>query len=91
MYGTVVVAIIAVIVGVPVAIGTALFLTEYAPLRARRALIAMVDLGAAIPSIIFGLWALHVFQAADHRNDLVDGAPSFVHSDLPGDSAALHE
>lgn len=63
MYGTVVVSIIAVILGVPVAIGTALFLTEYAPLRARRALIAMVDLGAAIPSIIFGLWALHVFQA----------------------------
>ncbi len=62
MYGTVIVALIAVIVGVPIAIGTALFLTEYAPLRARRALIAMVDLGAAIPSIIFGLWALHEFQ-----------------------------
>jgi phosphate transport system permease protein len=62
MFGTVVIAIIAVILGVPVAIGTALFLTEYAPLRIRRALIAMVDLGAAIPSIIFGLWALHEFQ-----------------------------
>ena len=62
MFGTVVIAIIAVILGVPVAIGTALFLTEYAPLRIRRALIAMVDLGAAIPSIIFGLWALHQFQ-----------------------------
>jgi phosphate transport system permease protein len=62
MYGTIVVALIAVILGVPVAIGTALFLTEYAPLRSRRALIAMVDLGAAIPSIIYGLWALHQFQ-----------------------------
>jgi phosphate transport system permease protein len=62
MYGTVVIAIIAVIVGVPIAIGTALFLTEYAPIRSRRAFIAMVDLGAAIPSIIFGLWALHELQ-----------------------------
>ncbi len=62
MYGTVVVSLIAVMVGVPIAIGVALFLTDYAPLRTRRALIAMVDLGAAIPSIIFGLWALHVFQ-----------------------------
>ena len=62
MYGTIVISVIAVIVGVPVAIGTALFLSEYAPARSRRALIAMVDLGAAIPSIIFGLWALHVLQ-----------------------------
>jgi phosphate transport system permease protein len=62
MFGTVVIAVIAVIIGVPIAIGTALFLTEYAPLKTRRALIALVDLGAAVPSIIFGLWALHVFQ-----------------------------
>ncbi len=62
MYGTVVIAVIAVILGVPIAIGTALFLTEYAPNRTRPALIAMVDLGAAIPSIIFGLWALHELQ-----------------------------
>jgi phosphate transport system permease protein len=62
MYGTVVVATIAVILGVPIAIGTALFLTEYAPLRTRSFLVAMVDLGAAIPSIIFGLWALHELQ-----------------------------
>ena len=62
LYGTVVISIIAVIVGVPIAIGSALFLTEYAPIRSRRALIAMIDLGAAIPSIIFGLWALHVLQ-----------------------------
>jgi phosphate transport system permease protein len=62
MYGTIVISIIAVIIGVPVAIGTALFISEYAPTRSRRALIAVVDLGAAVPSIIFGLWALHVLQ-----------------------------
>jgi phosphate transport system permease protein len=62
MYGTLVVALIAVLVGVPVAVGTALFLTEYAPLRLRRGLIALVDLGAAIPSVVYGLWGLHEFQ-----------------------------
>jgi phosphate transport system permease protein len=62
MYGTIVVSIIAIIFGVPIAIGVALFISEYAPTRSRRALVAMVDLGAAVPSIIFGLWALHVFQ-----------------------------
>jgi phosphate transport system permease protein len=60
--GTVTVAVIGLVFGLPVAIGTALFMTEYAPVRIRRALVAMVDLGAAIPSIIYGLWALHEFQ-----------------------------
>ena len=88
MYGTVVVSIIAVILGVPVAIGTALFLTDYAPLRARRALIAMVDLGAAVPSIIFGLWALHEFhpRSPERRHGC---APPFVHPDLPGEQPAV--
>ena len=62
MYGTIVVSVIAVIVGVPVAIGTALFLSEYAPPKARRFLIASSTSAPAIPSIIFGLWALNEFQ-----------------------------
>ncbi len=62
LVGTVEVATVALIVGAPVAIATALFLSEYAPLRARRALIALVDLAAAIPSIIFGLWAIFELQ-----------------------------
>jgi len=57
LVGTVEVACVAMLVGTPVAICTALFLSEYAPLRTRRSLIAIVDLAAAIPSIIFGLWA----------------------------------
>lgn len=56
LYGTVVVAVVALIVGVPVAITTALFLSEYAPPWSRRSLIAVVDLAAAIPSVIYGLW-----------------------------------
>ncbi len=64
LVGTLEVATVAMVVGTPVAIGTALFLSEYAPLWSRRTLIALVDLAAAIPSIIFGLWA--VFELQDN-------------------------
>ncbi|MGD0392730.1 MAG: phosphate ABC transporter permease subunit PstC [Acidimicrobiales bacterium] len=58
LVGTLEVAGVAMVVGTPVAIGTALFLSEYAPLWSRRPLISMIDLAAAIPSIVFGLWAV---------------------------------
>lgn len=53
---TVVIAVIALIIAVPVAIATAVFISEYAPVALRRPLIAVIDLMAAIPSIIYGLW-----------------------------------
>jgi len=62
LVGTIEVAGVAMLVGAPVAIGTALFLSEYAPQWSRRSLIAMIDLAAAIPSIIFGLWAVFELQ-----------------------------
>jgi phosphate transport system permease protein len=62
LYGTVVVAIVALIVGVPVALTTSLFLSEYAPVWSRRTLIALVDLAAAIPSVIYGLWGFFELQ-----------------------------
>ena len=62
LVGTIEVAFVAMVVGAPVALCTALFLSEYAPLRSRRTLIAMIDLAAAIPSIIFGLWAFFELQ-----------------------------
>jgi phosphate transport system permease protein len=58
LYGTVVVAVVALVVGTPIALATALFLSEYAPPWSRRSLIALVDLGAAIPSIVYGLWGV---------------------------------
>jgi phosphate transport system permease protein len=64
LVGTIEVALVAMVVGTPVAIGTALFLSEYAPAWSRRSLIALVDLAAAIPSIIYGLWA--VFELQDN-------------------------
>ena len=62
LVGTLEVAMVARVVGTPVAICTAIFLSEYAPLWARRPLISMIDLAAAIPSIIYGLWAFFELQ-----------------------------
>jgi len=62
LFGTFVVATVALVVAVPVALATAIFLNEYAPERSRRFLTAVVDLGAAIPSVIYGLWGIFEFQ-----------------------------
>jgi phosphate transport system permease protein len=53
------IAVIALAIAVPVGISTALFISEYAPPRLRRILIALIDLMAAIPSIIVALFALY--------------------------------
>ena len=62
LFGTVVIALIALFFAVPISIGTALFINEYTPLRFRGAFVTMVDLLAAIPSLIFGLWGLSFLQ-----------------------------
>ena len=59
---TVQIALVALTLAVPVSITTALFITEYAPLKLRRFLTSTVDLLAAIPSLIFGLWGLFFLQ-----------------------------
>jgi phosphate transport system permease protein len=58
LFGTVVIALIAITIAVPTSIAVALFITEYAPARLRRALTSLVDLLAAVPSIIYALWGL---------------------------------
>jgi phosphate transport system permease protein len=54
--GTVMVAIVAMMIAVPFGVIAALFITEYSSLRTRRYLTALVDLLAAIPSLLFGIW-----------------------------------
>lgn len=56
LLGTVIIAVIALVIAVPVSICTALFVTEYAPAWLRRPLTSFVDVLAAVPSIIYGLW-----------------------------------
>ena len=60
--GTLVVGAIALIIAVPVSIGIALFVTEVAHRRARRPIVYTIDLLAAVPSVVFGLWALRVLE-----------------------------
>jgi len=57
---TVLSSVSSLLLAVPVAVGIAVFLTHYAPKRLSRPFAAMVDLLAAVPSIIFGLWGIFV-------------------------------
>jgi phosphate transport system permease protein len=57
---TVLSSVSALLLAVPVAVGIAVFLTQYVPKRLARPFAAMVDLLAAVPSIIFGLWGIFV-------------------------------
>jgi phosphate transport system permease protein len=61
IYGTVATSVIALLIGVPVSFGIALFLTEMCPVPLKRPLGTAVELLAAIPSIIYGMWGLFVF------------------------------
>jgi phosphate transport system permease protein len=60
IYGTVVSSLLGLIIAVPLSVGTALFLTELCPLRLRGVLSLLVELLAAIPSVIYGLWGIFV-------------------------------
>ncbi len=60
IYGTVVTSLIAMLIAVPVGIGSAIFLTELCPQSLRRPIGVAIELLAAIPSIIYGLWGLFI-------------------------------
>ncbi len=60
IYGTGIVALVSVLIAVPISIGIALFLTELAPRRLRGTVVTVIDLLAAIPSVVFGLWGIIV-------------------------------
>ena len=61
--GSVLIALTAIFFALPLALGTALYISEYAPARLKGFLISLVDLMAAVPSIVFGLWGMLFFQA----------------------------
>lgn len=60
IYGTAVSSLIALIIAVPLSIATAIYLTELAPLWIRQPLISLIEMLAAIPSVILGLWGIFV-------------------------------
>ncbi len=57
IYGTVVTSLLALLLAVPVGIGVALFLTDLGPAPLRRPVAALVELLAAVPGVVYGLWA----------------------------------
>jgi phosphate transport system permease protein len=64
IFGTVVSSLIALVFAVPTSIGIALLLTELAPRRLRGAAVTVIDLLAAVPSVVFGLWGILVVAPA---------------------------
>ncbi len=60
LWVTVISSSLAMLIAVPIAVGVALFLTHYAPRRLARPFAALVDLLAAVPSIVYGLWGIKV-------------------------------
>jgi len=60
IYGTVVSSLIALVIAVPLSIGTAVFLTDLAPVKMRQPLVSVIEMLAAVPSVIWGLWGFFV-------------------------------
>src|SRR6187455_2549140 len=68
VYGTVVTSLIALLLATPLSIAIALFLTEIAPRRVAAPIATMVELLAAIPSVVLGLWGILVFGPWVHNH-----------------------
>jgi len=64
IYGTLVSSLLALVIAVPISIGTAVFLTELAPRWMRTPVGFMVELLAAVPSVVYGLWGIFVMIPA---------------------------
>jgi phosphate ABC transporter permease protein PstC len=72
LVGTIVTSVIALAIGVPVAVAAALFVSELCPRRLRAPLTVMIELLAAVPSVVYGLWGVFVLIPRLH------GAEQFV-------------
>ena len=64
LIGTMIVAIIALVVGVPISVGSAIYLTFYAPEFVKKVMVSAIDLMAAFPSVLFGLWGFFVLESS---------------------------
>ena len=79
LYGTIVTGILALLMGVPIAVGTALFLSYYAPEWLKKPMVVVVDVMAAIPSIVYGLWGFFVLMPhAEYWAKLIHKYFSFI-------------
>ena len=62
LYGTIVIGLIALFFGFPISLGAALFLSYYAPEWFKKPMVLVIDVMAAIPSIVFGLWGYFILM-----------------------------
>ena len=60
IFGTLVSSALALLIAIPLSLGVAIFLTEFAPMSIRRPIAFMLELLAAIPSVVYGLWGIFV-------------------------------
>jgi phosphate transport system permease protein len=60
IFGTLVSSAVALVIAIPLALGVAVFITEFAPRRVRQPVAFLVELLAAIPSVVYGLWGIFV-------------------------------
>jgi phosphate transport system permease protein len=82
IYGTLVTSLIAMLIAIPVAFGIALFITELCPVWLKRPLATTIELLAAIPSIIYGIWGL--FVLAPFVQDYIEPALIGSLGQVPG-------
>ena len=79
LIGTMLCAIIAVIIAVPISVASAIFLTFYAPSSIKKFLVTVIDLMAAFPSILFGFWGLFVLMpSAEYWAKLINKYLGFI-------------
>jgi phosphate ABC transporter permease protein PstC len=88
LVGTLITSAVALAIGVPIAVATALYLTELCPRRLRGPLTVMVELLAAVPSVVYGLWGVFVLipklrPAEQWFSDTFSFLP-FVGGNVPG-------
>ncbi len=62
IFGTLMTSAIAILIGVPISIGIAIYLSELAPAWVREPLSFLIELLAAVPSVIYGLWAIYILR-----------------------------
>jgi phosphate transport system permease protein len=88
LWGTILIAVIALVVAVPVAFGAALFISEYAPRGLRKVLVTLTDLMAAVPAVIYAMWGFfwlqsHLLQVSQWISVHLGGVLPFLRVEAP--------
>jgi phosphate transport system permease protein len=85
IYGTLITSLVAIVIAIPLGVGVAIFLSELCPTKLRTPISLLVELLAAIPSVVYGLWGIFIFLPS-----VVTPAGNFLAEtlgNLPGGSA----